>query len=119
MKRIAVSIAVAGVIAAAHTAVAAEPRRAPEKAIVIATPELQSLVPMTLTELFASVASHTASVRDTSGMITYENPIAEVMIARRNADGTVSRACVETEEAARNFLSASREAVVSSSPEPK
>ena len=120
MKRTAVSMIVAGILGISQTALAAEPRHAPATDNPVSAPESQApLAPMTLAELFASVATHVGVVRDANGMTTYENPIAEVVVARRNPDGTVSRACVETEEAARNFLQPNRDNAVSSSPAPE
>jgi hypothetical protein len=120
MKRVAASI-VAGLFAVAPIALAAErPAVRTDIRPVASTVEVDStLSTMTLAELFASVAQHTATTTTATGMIVYDNPVAEVVVARRSADGTVTTACVETEEAAREFLYAKRDAAGNSSPEPK
>jgi hypothetical protein len=44
------------------------------------------------------------------GMQIADAPNAEVFVARVNSDGTISTACVGTEEAARDFMSGKKKA---------
>lgn len=61
---------------------------------------------VTLSELFAKVAAQNGEKLATNArnVVLYENPATEVIMVRRNDDGSVSRACVETEKAARTFF---------------
>ena len=61
-------------------------------------------VGISLSELFARAGEAPKVTAGEHGMQIVENPISEVLIAKRNADGTVSTACVDSEAAARRFF---------------
>lgn len=63
-------------------------------------------VGITLSALFAHAGEAPKVTAGEHGMQIIDNPVSEVLIARRNADGTVSTACVDSEAAARRFFAA-------------
>jgi hypothetical protein len=67
-------------------------------------------VGMSLSAMFARLGEAPKVTNGEHGMQIVENPVAEVVIARRNADGTVSTACVDSEAAARRFFAAAPKA---------
>lgn len=63
-------------------------------------------IAMSLSAIFAHVNDAPKVTNGEHGMQIVDNPAPEVVIARKNADGTVSTACVESEAAARRFFAA-------------
>ena len=62
--------------------------------------------PVTLSEIFAEVAvSNLEVVAGPHGFVIDKVTTPDVIVVRRNADGTRSSACVNNERAARAFLS--------------
>lgn len=65
---------------------------------------------MNLSALFARAGEAPKVTDGPHGMQIVDNAAAEVVIVRRNADGSVSRACVDSEAAARRFFAAAPKA---------
>jgi hypothetical protein len=63
---------------------------------------VQTAVP--LSALFPSAPAEGSNATGAKGMMSMDAPNHEVVMARINADGTRSHACVNDETAARNFL---------------
>jgi hypothetical protein len=71
------------------------------------TDQLQvPILPITLSEIFARAAQDARITTGEHGMQIADNPAVQVLVARRNTDGTISKACVDSEEAARRFFAA-------------
>lgn len=99
MKRIVIAAVVALVTVGAFPAT-----KAKKKVSRVPTASAQTSPSVPLAELFPAPASQ--EIAGPGGMVTIAAPNHEVVIARINDDGTRSFACVNTEAAARSFLSA-------------
>lgn len=71
--------------------------------------------PVPLTALFP--ATQQQETMAAGGMVTIDAPNHEVVMVRINDDGTKSHACVNTEAAARKFLSGAKSAETPAKPE--
>src|SRR5258708_9992465 len=98
----------AGAIVVAPAAFAGSPNEknaSDQKSVAQKTAELQApILPLTLSAIFARVAQEAKITTGEHGMQIADNPNIEVLVARRNADVTISKACVDSEEAARRFF---------------
>lgn len=104
-----------GLLAAASVAFGGDAVVSSRKDVVTSSASVRA--PLTIEELFAEVASHTLIMSGAEGTTLFENPGTDVMIVRRNADGSTTHACVEDAAAARRFLSIKPEAVTARSEE--
>jgi hypothetical protein len=104
------ALVVAGTLALTPAVFAGSPKdkSSPDpQTVAQKTIDLQvSILPLTLSTIFARAAQDARIINGEHGMQIADNPAVEVVIARRNTDGTLSRACVESEEAARRFFAA-------------
>jgi hypothetical protein len=98
MKR----IVLAAVIVSLVTVGAFPATKAKTKTAKTPTAAAQSAPKVPLAALFPAPAQEIAGV---GGMVTMDAPNHEVVLMRINEDGTRSHACVNTEAAARAFLS--------------
>ena len=71
--------------------------------------------PVPLTALFP--APQQQETMAAGGMVTMDAPNHEVVMVRVNDDGTKSHACVNTEEAARKFVSGAKSSETPAKPE--
>ena len=98
--RIAAVVAVALLVA---SAVFAADQTAPQKQAT-ADSSLSLRFGRSIATLFASVADHRQVTALPDGAVIAENPATNVMVARRNRDGSVMMQCVDNEAAARAFF---------------
>lgn len=71
-----------------------------------------------LAKVFADAAAHQRVENGEHAMVLAENPGTNVMVARRNADGSITIGCFDNAPAARRFVAA-QQATPSSAPEVK
>ena len=75
------------------------------------------LAPVPLSALFPAALDDVRSVTDAKGMVMMDAPNHEVVMVRINTDGSRSHACVNTEAAARAFLSGQKSSATSTNRE--
>jgi hypothetical protein len=105
MKRAFAASVVAFVLVLTPAAFAAGPKESGAPVEVGPLP-----ISMNLSALFARAGEAPKVTNGAHGMQSVENPFPEVVIAKRNTDGTVSTACVDSEAAARRFFAATPKA---------
>jgi len=100
----AASLALATFAGAAETKTEADARAAANQ--VAAAAKAAAATPITLSQIFAEVADNLEMVTGPHGLVITKVTTPEVIVVRREADGTRSAACVNSEKAAREFFNA-------------
>ena len=72
-----------------------------------------------LSAIFAEAAAHQQIATGERGMVLAENPATSVIVARRNADGSITIGCFDNAPAASRFAAATPQTAPSSEPEVK
>ena len=131
MKRAFAASVVASMLVLSPAAFAASPRQA--EAVVEAGPVSRTpAVPVeagertltvsfarSLRTLFAETAQHVTVDVMPGGAVIAENQATNLMVARRNPDGTLTIHCVDNEEAAHRFFTAANRTAATAAPEVK
>ncbi len=112
MLRRTASVLFLGALLVAQIATAATPKEtAANRQIQMRTMALQAeaaakapMVPVTLSAIFAAVAGDLHELTAADGTVSMDSPVVFVSVIRKNADGTRSIMCVDSEAAAKRFL---------------
>ncbi|HKO01392.1 MAG TPA: hypothetical protein VJ032_06855 [Thermoanaerobaculia bacterium] len=100
----AATFALATFAGAAETKTDADARAAAQQ--VAAAAKAAAAAPITLNQIFAEVAGNLETVAGPHGFVITTVTTPDVVVVRREANGTRSAACVNSEKAAREFFTA-------------